>query len=418
MSPNEAALAQRLARMRWVATGLLATMALLYTATRILLPDYPWLGAINAFAEAGTIGALADWFAVTALFRHPFGLPIPHTAIVPSRKNEIGRALAQFIRDHFLVRDAVERRLEHVDLAERLGGWLVRRDNAERVSRDLGRTLSWLIDAVDSAQLRAVLESSVRTSLDSLPVRGALSVVVEVLSTGAHAETFVDHLVAIAQQQLTDNKALIRTRIRDRSPWWLPRFVDEKIYDQLVDELERILVDVGNDPEHPARAEFSRRLAELADLISDDSRLADKTRRLKTEFLEHPAVRSYFGELWVRLREQIQDALEEPTSALRTGLDKELRGIAERVQEDAEVRAGLDHWLKDLIVYLVENYRQPLSDTVSETIEQWDPSATSARIELYIGRDLQFIRISGTLVGGAAGVAIYLISEVLPRALT
>ena len=383
-----------------------------------MLPGYPWLGAINAFAEAGTIGALADWFAVTALFRHPFGLPIPHTAIVPSRKNEIGRALAQFIRDHFLVRDAVERRLEHVDLAERLGGWLVRRDNAERVSRDLGRTLSWLIDSVDSAQLRSLLDSSVRTSLDNLPVRAALSVVVEVLSTGAHAETFVDHLVAIGQQQLAENKELIRERIRDRSPWWLPRFVDEQIYDQLVDEIERILIDIGSNPKHPARAEFSRRLAELAELIADDSRLADKTRRLKTEFLEHPAVKSYFGELWARLREQIQDALEEPTSALRTGLERELRGIAERVQEDPSVRSRLDRWLKDLIVYLVENYRQPLSDTVSETIEQWDPSATSARIELYIGRDLQFIRISGTLVGGAAGVAIYLIAEVLPRALT
>ncbi len=418
MTPTEAALAQRLARMRWVATGLLAAMAILYAVTRILLPDFPWLGAINAFTEAGTIGALADWFAVTALFRHPFGLPIPHTAIVPSRKNEIGRALAQFIRDHFLVRDAVERRLERVDLAERLGGWLVRRNNAERASRDLGRALSWLIDAADSAQLRAMLESSVRTSLDSLPVRGALSVVVEVLSTGAHAETFVDHLVAIAQQQLAENKEVIRTRIRDRSPWWLPRFVDEKIYDQLVDELERILIDIGSNPEHPARAEFSRRLAELAELIADDSRLADKTRRLKTEFLEHPAVRAYFGELWARLREHVQEALEEPTSALRTGLDRELRDIAERVQEDADVRAGLDRWLKDLIVYSVENYRQPLSDTVSETIEQWDPSATSARIELYIGRDLQFIRISGTLVGGAAGVGIYLIAEVLPRALT
>ena len=418
MTSTEAALAERLTRMRWVATGLLVAMALLYAATRILLPEYPWLGAINAFAEAGTIGALADWFAVTALFRHPFGIPIPHTAIVPSRKDDIGRALAQFIRDHFLVRDAVERRLANVNLAERLGGWFARRDNAERVSRDLGRALSWLIDAVDSVQVRAMLESSVRASLDSGPVRGALSVVVEVLSTGAHSEAFVDHLVAIGQQQLTENKDVIRMRIRDRSPWWLPRFVDEKIYDQLVDELERILLDIGNDPGHPAREEFSRRLADLAELIADDTRLADKTRRLKTDFLDHPAVKSYFSELWLRLREQVLDALDEPTSALRTGLEQELCGIAERVQQDADVREGLDRWLKDLIVYLVENYRQPLSDTVSETIEQWDPSATSERIELYIGRDLQFIRISGTLVGGTAGVAIYLIAEVLPSALT
>jgi uncharacterized membrane-anchored protein YjiN (DUF445 family) len=400
--------------MRWAATGLLGAMAVLFAVTRLLLTRFPWLGAVNAFAEAGMIGALADWFAVTALFRHPFGLPIPHTAIVPSRKNDIGRALAQFIRDHFLVRDAVVRRLQRVDLAERLGAWIGRKDNARRVSRDLGHTLAWLIEAADSAQLRSVLESSVRASLDHLPLRAGLSVVVEVLSSGYHAEAFVDHLVAIGQQQLHDNQEHIRTRIRERSPWWLPRFVDEAIYDQLVAELDRILDDISKNPAHPARADFNRRLRELSELLGDDSRLADKTRRLKEDFFDHPAVRSYLSELWSRLRFQIREALEDPASPLRAGLEHELGRIAERIQHDPAVRSSLDGWLKDLIIYLVENYRQPLSDTVSETIEQWDPSATSERIELYIGRDLQFIRISGTLVGGTAGVLIYACVALLP----
>jgi uncharacterized membrane-anchored protein YjiN (DUF445 family) len=259
-----------------------------------------------------------------------------------------------------------------------------------------------------------MLESALRTSIGGLPVRAGLSVVIEVLSSGPHAEAFVDHLVAIGQQQLLDNKELIRGRIRERSPWWLPRFVDEAIYDQLVAELERILSDIGANPQHPARAEFTRRLHELAETLGDDSRLADKTRRLKEEFLAHPAVRSYFGDLWSRLRDQICDSLEAPASPLREGIETELRAIALRVQADPQVSNSLDRWLKDLIIYLVENYRRPLSDTVSDTIEQWDPSATADRIELYIGSDLQFIRISGTLVGGTAGVLIYLVAELLP----
>lgn len=418
IAAREAALARRLARMRWIATGLLGSMALLYVATKPLLPAIPWLGVVNAFAEAGMIGALADWFAVTALFRHPLGLPIPHTAIVPARKNEIGRALAGFIREHFLVRSAVEQRLAQVDLADRLGDWLGRADNAKRVSRDLCLALSWLVKAVDGGQLRTTLDSALRASVSRLPLRAVFSVVVEVLSSGQHAEAFIDHLVAIGQQLLLENREQIRVRIRERSPWWLPGFVDEAIYDQLVAELERILGGIGKDPRHPARDEFARRLRELAETLSDDTKLADKTRSLKEDFFEHPAVQAYLGDLWSRFRDQIRESLEEPSSALHAGIERELRDIARRLSNDPEVGQTLDRWLKDLVVYLVENYRRPLSETVSETIAQWDPTATSDRIELYIGSDLQFIRISGTLVGGSAGVLIYVLAELLPLALT
>jgi uncharacterized membrane-anchored protein YjiN (DUF445 family) len=411
MNSTEAALARRLARMRWIATGLLLLMAALFVTTRVWLPQQPWLGAVMAFAEAGMIGALADWFAVTALFRHPLGLPIPHTAIVPSRKNEIGHALAQFIRDNFLVRGAVTSRLADIDLAQRLGSWLGNRENTKRVSRDVALAIAWLVEAIDSARLGAAIQARLRVSLDSLPLRAGLSAVLEVLSTGPHAQALVDHLVAIGQQLLTDNRELIRVRIHDRSPWWLPKFVDEEIYDQLVTELKRLLDDIAADPDHPARMEFNRRLEELNDLLGDDSKLADRTRRLKQEFIDHPAVRAYLEELWLHVRDQIRASLEDPGSSLRAGLERELRAAGTRLQDDRVGRERLDRWLKDLIVYLIENYRQPLSETISETIEQWDPTATSRRIELYIGRDLQFIRISGTLVGGSAGVVIFFAAE-------
>ena len=234
------------------------------------------------------------------------------------------------------------------------------------------------------------------------------------MASGQHAEAFIDHLVALGQHQLAENKDRIRSRIRDRSPWWLPRFVDEAIYDQLVAELERILLDIGANPEHPAREEFNRRLGELAVTLADDTRLADRTRRLKEEFLDHPAIQTYLADLWARLREELCSSLESPSSPLRRGIEQELLTVANRLRSEPGVSESLDRWLKELIVYLVENYRRPLSDTVSETIEQWDPTATAERIELYIGSDLQFIRINGTLVGGAAGVLIYLVAELLP----
>ena len=417
LAAREARLAGRLARMRLTATALLVAMALLYATTRLWLPGHAWLGLINAFAEAGMIGALADWFAVTALFRRPLRLPIPHTAIVPARKNEIGRALAGFIREHFLVRSAVERRLAEVDLAERLGEWLSRPDNARRVARDASLGLAWLLQAADGHKLRGMLDAALRSSVTGLPLRAGFGVVVEVLAAGPHAEAFVDHLVAIGQQQLLENRERIRERIRARSPWWLPRFVDEAIYDQLVAELERIFGDIAANPRHPARAEFSRRLHELAETLGDDSKLADRTLRLKTELLDHPAVRAYLAELWARLGEELRSALENPDSALRVGVERELHAVAQRMRSDAAVRRSLDRWIKELIIYLIDNYRRPLSETISSTIEQWDATATAERIELYIGSDLQFIRISGTLVGGAAGVLIHLMTEILPRVL-
>jgi uncharacterized membrane-anchored protein YjiN (DUF445 family) len=414
MNPTEAALARRLHRMQWLATGLLLAMGAVFALTSVLLPSYPWLGVVRAFAEAGMIGALADWFAVTALFRRPLGLPIPHTAIVPSRKNDIGRALARFIRDHFLVEEAVTARLSRVDLAARLGAWLERDGSARMVSRDLGVALNWLLGAVDSAELRASVRHSLADALDRAPVSSVLAVALDVLTSGSHAQALIDQLVQFGRDQLEGNQDRIRRRIKERSPWWLPNFVDEEIYDQLVSELERILEEIGENPEHPARNEFNARLRRLRHSLEGDPVLIEKGQVLKDEFLNHPAVNAYFAELWSRVLEFLREALTDPGSALRLGVETELQLIGERLRCDPQVSERLDRWLRDLIVYLVENYRQQISEIISETVEQWDPTATAERIELHIGRDLQFIRINGTLVGGLVGVAIYTVWGALP----
>ncbi len=414
MNTAEAALARRLAHMRWVATGLLLGMAGLFVATSLLMSTHPWLGVLAAFAEAGMIGALADWFAVTALFRRPLGLPIPHTAIVPSRKNDIGRALARFIRDHFLIKDAVLPRLSRADLAGRLGVWLTHQDNARLVSRDVSIALDWLIGAVDSAELRQSLRDGLRRAFEQASVSAGLGVVLDVLTSGNHAQALVDQLVQIGRSQLQANEDGIRERIKDRSPWWLPKFVDEEVYEQLLGELRRILDEIGSDPEHSARADFNQRLRDLKSALSEDPVIAAKSRTLRDEFLAHPAVKTYLDDLWQRIRGYLSAALSDSGSPIRIGLERELRSIGQRLQDDSEVSGRLNRWLQELITYLVETYRQPLSEIVSDTIEKWDATATAERIELYIGRDLQFIRINGTLVGGLVGVLIYTVSGALP----
>ena len=409
MNNAEAVMSRRLARMRWIATGLLLGMAALFVAASLLLPRHPWLGLVQAFAEAGLIGALADWFAVTALFRHPLGLPIPHTAIVPTRKDEIGRMLADFIRDHFLVRETVAARLVRVDLAARVGEWLGEGNNARNLGRDISVGLVWLLNATDSAQLRNALREILGTALDRAPLSSAFKAALDVVSSGRHSQEVVDHLVRFGREQLERNKDRIRERIQDRSPWWLPKFVDREIYDQLFGELQRVLDEIGADSDHPARDRFNAWLADLRTAIGDDPEMKRRGRALRDEFLDHPAVRDYSQELWEKVREFLVASLRDPQSLARLAIDGELQGIGHELREDGDVNRQANRWLRNLILYLVDNYRQPLSAFISETIEQWDPAATSDRIELYIGRDLQFIRINGTLVGGLVGIAIYLL---------
>jgi uncharacterized membrane-anchored protein YjiN (DUF445 family) len=397
--------------MRTVATALLVAMAAIFAITSWLAPQNPelapWLGALRAFAEAALIGGLADWFAVTALFRRPLGLPIPHTAIVPSRKDDIGRALARFIRDNFLVRDAIERRLDRTDLAARLGAWLAQEKNAQRVTHDLGAALGWLLRAGDGNELRAALGASLRGAFDSVPVSSGLAALLDVLLGGPHAQTFIDKLVEFARAQLESQRVLIRVRIHERSPWWLPKFVDQEIFDQLVGELERILDAIATDPRHPARAEIGAALKSLQDSLAHDPALAERSRALQRDVIDHPAVRGYAHDLWQRLDADLHAALADPGSPLRVGVQREISGVGTALATDSAVAQKLNSWLKQLLLYLVENYRDPLSEIVSETIEQWDPKATSRRIELALGTDLQFIRLNGTVVGGLVGLLLY-----------
>jgi uncharacterized membrane-anchored protein YjiN (DUF445 family) len=238
-------------------------------------------------------------------------------------------------------------------------------------------------------------------------VSRAIATLLEVLTSGTRAQTLIDQVVQFARTELEKHRVTIRVRIHEQSPWWLPKFVDQEIYDKLMGEIEQLLGAIATDPNHPARAELLNRLHALQQALADDPAFAAKSRAVQVELVEHPAVRTYAHDLWQRLNDDLHAALTDAASPLRRGVEREIRGLGAVLRTDAVVAARLNGWLRQLLLYVVENYRDPLSEVVSETIESWDPHETARRIELNIGTDLQFIRVNGTLVGGFVGLALY-----------
>jgi uncharacterized membrane-anchored protein YjiN (DUF445 family) len=410
MSASDTELLARLRHAQWVAGGLLAAMAAVFVTARVFVPDYSWLGIVVAFSEAALIGGLADWFAVTALFRHPLGIPVPHTAIVPTRKDEIGAALARFVGDHFLVGAAVEKRLARVELTRRLGDWLQVETNARRLSRDISVGVDWFIRSVDSGEIRLGLRRILGDAAKRIPINEAVAAIVNVLATGNNAQLLIDQLTQFGRQQLERNKLSIRVRIEERSPWWMPKFIDEEIYDQLVSEFERLLDEIGDNQDHPARQEFNDRLVALHERLLEDESLAERCAFLGEEFFGNEAVQKFLQTLWDQTRDTLHAQLHEETSEIRASIAKEIQHVGRLLSGDLAAQRRLDNWLREALVYIVERYRGPLSEVISDTVAEWDARSTADRIELHIGKDLQFIRINGTLVGGLVGVALYVVS--------
>jgi uncharacterized membrane-anchored protein YjiN (DUF445 family) len=396
-----------------LALGLLALMCLVFVATHVYAPGGVWLGYVRAFSEAAMVGAIADWFAVTALFRHPLGLPIPHTAIVPRRKDQIGASLARFVRDHFLNRDALAPRLERIDFAAGVARWLALPQNARRLSADAAAFWAWLLGAADDKALRALLSENLHLGLSELKVTPLLGRLLDLLASADRHQVLMDEAVRIAREQLDENRYAIRMRIEEQSPWWLPGFVDEELYERIVTEIERFLDGVGTDAAHPARQRFNEGARAFIERLKSDAELIARGEALKQELLAHPAVQGYLGNLWERISGYLLGETAKEDSELKRRLERGLAGFGEALLGNEPMRVQINGWLGDAIVHVVSNYRDDMAGIIEETVRAWDARDAARRIELQVGRDLQFIRINGTLVGGLAGLVIHALVRLL-----
>lgn len=402
---NDQDKAARLRRMKRLPLFLLFLMLVLFLITR-QRPE-PWAGWVLAFAEAGMIGALADWFAVVALFRHPLGLPIPHTAIIPRRKNEIGASLARFVADNFLHPDAVQNKLESVNLAEKMAHWLQTNAGRERVVDSSVSLLSWMTGAWREQSVRRFVKRLSRDQIERLDLAPLLGRAMDwLLQDGRHQQVLTQAL-RYAVILLHDNRETIRGNVQRESPWWLPGFVDDRIVQQMLDRIETLLLQMSLDPDHPVRSDFDEVLQRWSSELRQSAELRRAAEAFKQAALENEALQEYLYELWMSLVAGIDADLQSPESTIRNELAKFVSDVATGLREDTEMQALVNRWLVDSAVAIVEDNRHAMASLISDTVDSWDADETSQRVELAIGHDLQYIRINGTLVGGLVGLLIH-----------
>jgi uncharacterized membrane-anchored protein YjiN (DUF445 family) len=412
-SPADAERRVALIRMKRTATALLGLMAVIFCVSFALQDEIPWLAWVRAASEGGMVGAIADWFAVTALFRHPLGLKIPHTAIIPRRKDEIGATLGEFVEQNFLSAAVVRQKLESIGLGRTVGAWLARPENAARVADDAAAAGRGMLELLDDENVQDVVEQITRTHLIEPGWSEHVGAWGERLIADGGHHSAVNLLLDGLDEWMTANPEMFFKLVSARLPTWVPSFVDrlvdERIYRETVDFVRR----ARSNPRHPARVAMDTYLLELARKLQEDPETIEALERAKSEVFDSPRVRDLAGRAWHTTREALIVSLENPSSGLRQQLAATLVDVGERLGRDVRLAGKVDDWVTDAAVSLVGNHRHEIASVITETIENWDPEETSDKIELQVGKDLQFIRINGTVVGALAGLGIFTVASAL-----
>ncbi|MEV0370761.1 DUF445 domain-containing protein [Streptomyces sp. NPDC050636] len=402
-------------RMKTLATGLLLAVAVVYVLAKWAASSGAggWTGFVAAAAEAGMVGALADWFAVTALFKRPMGLPIPHTAIIPTKKDQLGQSLGDFVGENFLSGEVVRLRLRSVGIGKRLGGWLAEPRNADRVTAELSTALRGALTVLRDSDVQAVVGEAITRRADAQEIAPGIGALLEkVVSEGGHTRV-VDLVCSRAHDWLVEHGDSVMAAVSGGAPGWTPRFVDRKVGDRVYKELLRFVTEMRDMPEHPARGAVDRFLKDFAGDMQSDPETRAKVERLKSEVLGRGEVQDLIASAWGSVRAMIVAAAEDERSELRLRVRSSLLSLGQRMSVDGRLQGKVDGWLEGAAVYVVTTYQGEITSLITDTIAGWDAEHTSKKIEAHIGRDLQFIRINGTVVGALAGLCIYTVSRAL-----
>lgn len=411
-SQRECQRAAELKHMRRLATGLLFLMLMVFVGTSAISSVWPWLAFPRAFAEAAIVGACADWFAVVALFRHPLGIPIPHTAIVPSQKDRIGESIGQFISDNFLAPPEIAARLERVDAAGWVTQWIKEPANAKQAASHLQHLFPSLLELLSEDQLRNFVRSLLRDGIDSIATAPLVArLLAALVAHGYHEEAF-DLAVDFASHFLDEHKESIRQRVSKSSVSWLPSWVDSKVTDAFMAELQHTLSET-RAVDHPWRIKFRGFIQRQLVRLTEDPELLDNCERIKTEVLDNTVVGGYLDWLVGRVEATVQQELTVKDGMLSSGLEQVLLGFGNWLDSDAEICATVNHWTRDLVLNTVVPNRVEIGRFVAEVVARWDTSTFVDKLELQVGKDLQYIRMNGTLVGGLVGLVIYSLGRML-----
>jgi len=397
------------AGMKAAATGLLVVMATIFLVARQFEVAYPWVGYVKAFAEAAMVGGLADWFAVTALFRHPLGLPIPHTAIIPRNKDRIGDALANFLNQNFLVAPVVARRMRNIDLAGIVGRFLQAPQGQEtRIRQGASRLIADLFESLDDERLGGLVKSAISGRIRKMEVSPLLGAA---LASAINEDRHVPMLEAAIRwtsRALDANEGLIRDMVHKRANWVLKLAgLDAKLADAIVEGLRKLSADMHTDPAHPVRVKIEQALADLANDLQTRPETREKVEEIKLQLLDNQSVSLWLDTLWQRGREAMIKAARNPDAAMAGRLGEVLQSMGQNLENDQRLKSAINMFARRAVAGMAASYGGSIVKLVSETVRRWDARTITDRLETTVGRDLQYIRINGTLVGGLVGLALH-----------
>ena len=407
-----------LSGMKAIALGLLAAAGLVYVGATLLISLHPAWGYVAAFAEAAMVGAIADWFAVVALFRHPLGLPIPHTAIIPSNKNRIGENLASFICANFLSTEQVLAKLAQFDPAARLAAWLAEPRHAESLASHFAAALRYAIRVLDDERVRAFFRATVVARLEQVDVSRLAGRLLDVLTAGRRHQRVLDAMLQQLAGLLDDETIRVEVAEVIAAEVAYLRFVGlDKVAgryatEKMVSAVIRLVGEMGSDPEHPLRVRFDEFMAEFIGRLQDDPELRMKVETVKQELLAHPALSGYLHGLWSQVIAWMQGDLVAADSILRRQVALGTRSLGEELGADTAMQGWINEQIRTAAPRWIERYREDIRQYIVARVTDWNAAEMTNELENNIGRDLQFIRINGTLVGGLVGLAIYSATQV------
>src|SRR6476469_4386142 len=395
--------------MKVVATGLLVAMAGVFALSRAFEPHYPWLGYVKAFAEAAMVGGLADWFAVTALFRHPLGLPIPHTAIIPRNKDRIGEALATFLKENFLIPEVVARRMRTIDVAGAAGRFLqTPAGEGTRIRAGASRLIADIFESLDDERLGGIVKGAIAGRIRKMEVSPLLG---HALASAINEDRHVPMLEAAIRwtaRALDANEPLIREMVHKKANWVLKLAgLDAKLADAIIDGLRKLTVEMSTDPAHPVRIKVEEALAQLANDLQTRPETRERVESIKDQLLDNKSVSLWLDTLWQKGREAVIRAARNPDAVLAGKLGEILKSMGSTLESDKRIRAAINQFARRAVVGMAASYGTQIVKLVSDTIRSWDARTVTGRLEAAVGRDLQYIRINGTLVGGMVGLILH-----------
>lgn len=400
--------------MKLIATGLLVFAALIFIGCVIWQRyDAPgWVGYVRATAEASMVGALADWFAVTALFRHPMGIPIPHTAIIPNKKDSLGDSLGEFVQGNFLTGTVLTDKLRQVGVSRKVGEYIGDPENARKLGDSFGHALEAGAEIMNDQDVHEAFNNIVVKRVKATSAAPMVAKLIDVAVEGGNHQHMMTAALRAGSKFLDENRAVFRLKLAQESPDWVPSFIDDRIFDKMFNGVHSFIDDVAGDENHQLRKQFDARVREYAEQLRTDPEAAAKIDAIKLDVLEHPAVHEWSQTAWTTIKTQVIDMANDPSSDLRASIDGTIVRAGQLLQTDDALRGKIDGWVERAVLYLVEQYKDDIADLISGTVARWDTQDTSRKIETLVGRDLQFIRINGTVIGALAGLVIYSIAQI------